>query len=135
MGVDASATARQVGITTTYRSLRSGNFENLPQRIALFAQGATASVGFSTAKWTALSPEEAAARYGVGSPIHLALLGLMPLLLKFQHILEQFCPKSKFSSSSPAIFFTIQYAKNFKICQYKKQFTFLIFSSIFITQD
>jgi phage tail sheath gpL-like len=78
MGVAASATARQVGITTTYRSLRSGTFENLPQRIALFAQGATASVGFSTAKWTAPSPEEAATRYGVGSPIHNALLGLMP---------------------------------------------------------
>jgi len=77
MGVDASATSRQVGITTTYRKVRAGNFQNLPQRIALFGQGSTASVGFPTTKWTAPSPSEGADRFGVGSPIHNSLLGLI----------------------------------------------------------
>jgi len=78
MGVDASATARQLGITTTYQNLRGGTFQNLPQRIAIFGQGATASVGFSTAKWTAPSPQAAADRYGAGCPIHNSLLALIP---------------------------------------------------------
>lgn len=78
MGVDASATARQVGITTTYRAIAAGNFFNLPQRIAIFGQGATSMAGFSMTKWTAPSPEAAAERYGSGCPIHDALLALKP---------------------------------------------------------
>ncbi len=78
MGVPSSATARQLGITTEYRNLRGGVFQNLPQRIAIFGQGATASVGFALEKWTATSPQAAADRYGAGSPIHNSLLALIP---------------------------------------------------------
>lgn len=77
MGLDASVTARVLGITTTYRNLRAGDLQNLPQRIALFGQGATSMVGFSTEKWTAPSAQEAAERYGSGCPIHSSLLALI----------------------------------------------------------
>ena len=78
MGVDASAVARVVGITTEFRDLRAGNVRFLPQRIAVIAQGATASAGYSLAKWTATSANDAGARYGYGSPVHLILRELLP---------------------------------------------------------
>jgi phage tail sheath gpL-like len=78
MGVDASAVARVVGITSEFRDLRAGNVQFLPQRIAVIAQGATASAGYSTAKWTATSANDAGNRYGHGSPIHLILRELLP---------------------------------------------------------
>jgi len=78
MSVDQSATARVLGISTKYQNLRAGNLQNLPQRIALFGQGATSMVGFSTEKWTAESPSAAAERYGAGCPIHNSLLALTP---------------------------------------------------------
>jgi len=78
MGVDASAVARVLGVTTEYRDLRAGNVRYLPQRIAVIAQGATASAGYSTTKWQATSADEAGQRYGYGSPIHLILRELMP---------------------------------------------------------
>jgi phage tail sheath gpL-like len=77
MAVDASAVARVVGITTEFKDLRGGAVLNLPQRIAVFAQGASASV-YSTDKWQATSAGAAGAKYGFGSPIHLALRELMP---------------------------------------------------------
>ena len=70
MGVDASAVARVVGITTEFRDLRAGNVRFLPQRIAVIAQGATASAGYSLANWTATSANDAGARYGYGSPVN-----------------------------------------------------------------
>jgi phage tail sheath gpL-like len=79
MGVDASAIARVVGITSEFRDLRAGNVQYLPQRIAVVAQGATASAGYSMAKWTATSANDAGARYGYGSPIHLILRELLPV--------------------------------------------------------
>jgi phage tail sheath gpL-like len=77
MGVDLSAVARVVGITTEFKDLRGGAVLNLPQRIAVFAQGASAST-YSTDKWQATSAGAAGAKYGFGSPIHLALRELMP---------------------------------------------------------
>src|SRR5688500_20275779 len=72
MAVDLSAVARVLGIETKYVDLRSGNISFLPQRIALLAQGSSGTV-YSTTKWQATSAGDAAAKYGLGSPIHLAL--------------------------------------------------------------
>jgi phage tail sheath gpL-like len=77
MAVDASAVARVVGLTTEFKDLRGGAVLNLPQHIAVFAQGSSDAV-FSTDKWRATSAGAAGAKYGFGSPIHLALRELMP---------------------------------------------------------
>jgi phage tail sheath gpL-like len=77
MSVDASAVARVLGISTTFRDLRGGSALYLPQSIAVFAQGASAST-YATTKWQATSAAAAGARYGYGSPIHLILRELMP---------------------------------------------------------
>jgi len=78
MGVDASAIARVLGITTEYQDTRGGSVKYLPQRIAVIAQGATASAGYSLNKWTATSANAGGARYGYGSQIHLMLRELLP---------------------------------------------------------
>lgn len=77
MSVDASALARVLGITTTYKDFRGGSVLFLPQRIAVFAQGASAA-SYSTTKWPATSAGAAGTKYGFGSPIHLILRELMP---------------------------------------------------------
>jgi phage tail sheath gpL-like len=78
MSVQASAVARVVGIDTKFKDLRGGAAQALPQQIAILAQAATASAGFSTAPKRITSAAEAAATYGFGSPIHLAALELFP---------------------------------------------------------
>lgn len=75
--VDASAVARVVGIKTTFKNLRRNGVATLPQRVAIFGQGATAST-FSTAKRQVTSALEAGQVYGFGSPIHLATMQLLP---------------------------------------------------------
>lgn len=77
MSVDASAVARVLGITTTFEDLREGAALNLPQRIALLAQGASAAV-YSSEKRQVTSAFEGGSIYGFGSPIHLALLEFFP---------------------------------------------------------
>lgn len=77
MTIDASAVARVVGIETKFEDSRAGSVLFLPQRIAVFAQGATASL-YSLDKWQATSAGAAGQRYGFGSPIHLILRELMP---------------------------------------------------------
>lgn len=77
MAVDASAVARVVGLTTEFKDLRGGAVLNLPQHIAVFAQGSS-DASYSTDKWRATSAGAAGAKYGFGSPIHLALRELMP---------------------------------------------------------
>ena len=77
MSVDASAVARVVGITTEFKNLGAGQVQFLPQRIALIAQGATASV-YSTDKAQITSAVDAANTYGFGSPIHLMAQQLFP---------------------------------------------------------
>lgn len=76
--VDASAVASVLGISTTFEDMRAGGVLNLPQRLALFAQGKSGT-SYSTEKWTATSAGAAAAKYGFGSPIHLALRELLPV--------------------------------------------------------
>jgi phage tail sheath gpL-like len=76
--IDASAVARVVGIKTIFRDLRGGGILFLPQRVAVVGQGSSASV-YSTTKQQVTSAGQAAALYGFGSPIHLAVLQLMPI--------------------------------------------------------
>lgn len=76
--VDVSAVARVVGIDTKFKDLRAGNIIFLPQRIAVFAQGATA-VTYSTTKRQVTSAAEAGTVYGFGSPAHLAVRELLPV--------------------------------------------------------
>lgn len=75
--VDASAVARVVGIKTTFRDLRAGAVNLLPQRVALVGQGATAST-YSTDKASYTSAYDVGGAYGFGSPLHLAALQLLP---------------------------------------------------------
>jgi phage tail sheath gpL-like len=77
MGVDASAVARVLGITTEYKDLRAGEIQFLPQRIVVLGQGATAST-YDTDKYQITSAAQAGTRYGWGSPIHLAAMQLFP---------------------------------------------------------
>ena len=76
--VDLSAVARVVGIKTEYVDLRAGGAVSLPQRIAVVAQGSTAST-YATTKRRVTSPGEAATLYGFGSPIHQIVKQLLPI--------------------------------------------------------
>jgi phage tail sheath gpL-like len=75
--VDVSAVARVVGIKTEYKDLRGGAVVYLPQRVAVIGQGNTAST-YNTTKAQVTSAIEVAEAYGYGSPLHLAVLQLLP---------------------------------------------------------
>lgn len=76
--VDASAVARVLGIETVFKDLRAGSVLFLPQRIAVFAQGATA-VTYGTEKTQATSAAQIGTKYGFGSPAHLVVRELLPV--------------------------------------------------------
>lgn len=76
--VPLTQVARGLGILTTFRDLREGNVLNLPPQIAVLGQGNTAST-FSLTKLTLTNgAAEAAEVFGFGSPIHTAVLQLLP---------------------------------------------------------
>lgn len=77
VAVDASAVARVLGIETKFKDLRGGSALFLPMRIAVVGQGSTAST-YSTTKWQGTSAAAVGARYGYGSPLHLAAQQLLP---------------------------------------------------------
>jgi phage tail sheath gpL-like len=77
MGVEASAVARVVGVTAEYKNLRGGDVLFLPQRIVLLGQG-NSDASYPDTKYQITSATMAAARYGYGSPIHLAARELFP---------------------------------------------------------
>lgn len=77
MGVDASAVARVVGITTEFKNLRAGRVVFLPQRVAVIGQGNSAAA-YSTTKAQLTSAFAVGEAYGFGSPLHLAALQLLP---------------------------------------------------------
>lgn len=85
MGIDPSAVARVVGIDTQFKDLRAGAALFLPQHVAIIAQGATAKQTLGEVPGYPLSPyditgaPQAAARFGFGSPIHLAARELFPV--------------------------------------------------------
>jgi phage tail sheath gpL-like len=78
MAVDATAVARVVGINAEFIDLRQGAVQYLPQHIGIIGQGATASAGYLLEPYRITNAAQAAARYGFGSPIHLAALQLFP---------------------------------------------------------
>lgn len=77
MGVDASAVASTLGITTSYEDTREGQAKFLPQAVALFVQGQT-GVTYSSEKWRATSANATGARYGYSCPAYLAVRELLP---------------------------------------------------------
>lgn len=78
MAVDVTAVARVVGIETTFRDLRGGAVQYLPQHIGILGQGTTAAAGYALTPYRITSAQQAAERYGYGSPVHLAALQLFP---------------------------------------------------------
>lgn len=79
MSVEASAVARVLGIDAQYVDLRAGAVQFLPQQIAILGQGTTLALGYPLTPYQITSAAQAAARYGFGSPIHLAALQLFPV--------------------------------------------------------
>lgn len=77
MTIDASAVARVVGIDVVFKDLRGGSILFLPQRIAVVGQGSTTAT-YSTDKAQVTSALAVANTYGFGSPLHLAVLQLLP---------------------------------------------------------
>jgi len=76
--VDPNAVARVVGIKTDFVNLR-GTTPYLPMRIAVIGQGNTASqASYATTKNTVTSAKTVGDTYGYGSPLHLAVLQLLP---------------------------------------------------------
>lgn len=75
--VQANAVARVIGIKTIFRDLRGGNVVNLPQMIAIIAQGNSAAA-YSLDKNQILSRKEAGDLYGYGSPIERIANQLFP---------------------------------------------------------
>ena len=77
VAIQASQVARGLGIEFPYRDLRGGATAYLPQRIAVFGQGNTAST-YETTKLQVTSADQAGSTYGYGSPLHLAVMQLLP---------------------------------------------------------
>jgi phage tail sheath gpL-like len=75
--VDALAVSRVVGIQTQFKDFGSGRVRFLPQRIAVIGQGKSAET-YSLDKYAVTSAAQVAARYGFGSPLHLAAMMLFP---------------------------------------------------------
>jgi phage tail sheath gpL-like len=70
MTIDPSAVARVLGITTQFKDFRAGAVIFLPQRIAVFAQGAAAST-YSSTKKQFTNSADVGAEAGYGSVAHL----------------------------------------------------------------
>lgn len=77
MPIDATAVARVLGIETAVEPPQAGQVFYLPQRIAVLAQGNTAS-SFATTKFQATSATHVGSEAGFGSPAHLIARQLMP---------------------------------------------------------
>jgi len=75
--LDATALAAGLGLSIEYLDQRGVSSANLPQQIAVIAQGSSAST-YSTDPWTATSAAAAGARFGYGSPIHHIVKQLKP---------------------------------------------------------
>jgi len=78
MTIDVSAVARVLGIGVQFVNLRGAAALQLPQRIAVFAQGRS-DVTYSTTKYPATTAADAGNRFGFGSPIHLIMRELRPV--------------------------------------------------------
>ena len=77
MSITQSAVGRVTGVNVAFRDFNAGSAKRLPQRLAVIGQGNTAST-YSLDKYTALSADAVGARFGYGSPLHLACRALLP---------------------------------------------------------
>lgn len=77
MTIESSAVARVLGVETQYLDLRGGGVLNLPQRVAVFAQGSSDAV-YALTKYQATSAGQVGNRFGFGSPAHLIARQLFP---------------------------------------------------------
>jgi phage tail sheath gpL-like len=77
IAIDPSQRARAVAISTAYKQIGPTPVATLPQRIAIFGQGTTASAVAQT-KEQVFSAEEVGTLCGYGSPAHLAAMQLFP---------------------------------------------------------
>ena len=78
MGVDLSAVASVLGISTNYIDTRAGNVAVLPQRIAIFGQGST-GVTYPATKWQSPNAAATGAVHGYTNPLYLAHKELSPI--------------------------------------------------------
>lgn len=78
MSIEASAVARVVGIETQFKDLRAGAVQFLPQHIGILGQGSTGAGAYPLTPYRITSAAQAAARFGFGSPIHLAARECFP---------------------------------------------------------
>lgn len=76
--VDASAIARIIGIKTEFVPARDRGLLLLPQHLGVVGQGSDAAT-YSSAPLRITSAQQASTVYGLGSPIHLAALELLPI--------------------------------------------------------
>jgi len=75
--VNPGTVARTVGIDVNFKDLRAPGALLLGMKIAVIGQGAD-TVSYSTVKRRVLSAQEVGETYGFGSPLHLAVLQLLP---------------------------------------------------------
>ena len=79
MGIDPSAVARGVGVTTNFKDLSGGAVRFLPQRIALIAPGED-GVTYSTDKYTIDGgAQQVGATNGYNSPLYQIARELFPV--------------------------------------------------------
>ena len=78
MGVPGSAVSRVTGVDVAYKNFNTGAAQSLPQRLAILGQGNSDVVYDLTTYECDGSAASVAARYGYGSPLHIAALKLFP---------------------------------------------------------
>jgi len=81
MSVPASAISRITGVDVAYKNFNIGQAQMLPQRLAVIGQGSD-SATYTTEKFEVESAIDVAERFGYGSPLHLAIRQLFPLIGK-----------------------------------------------------
>jgi phage tail sheath gpL-like len=82
MGVSPSAIARVTGVEVNYKNFNTGKAQKLPQRVTIIGQG-NDNAAYSLDKYeVGGTASEVAERYGYGSPLHLAVNQLYPLIGK-----------------------------------------------------
>lgn len=77
VALDPNASAAGLGLSVDYEDRRGSASLYLPQQIAVIGQGNSA-VTYTTAPWRVTSLRECGVRYGIGSPLYLAVKMLLP---------------------------------------------------------
>jgi phage tail sheath gpL-like len=77
VALDPNAVAAGFGLSLTYEDRRGTASLFLPQQVAVIGQGNSA-VTYTTDPWRVTTLRECGSRYGIGSPVYLAVKMLMP---------------------------------------------------------